>query len=175
MKLIAKKGTALEQTIKRMVEKINEGNDVTNKLVEKVAGVRPILIYHLDHWGLIYKMMPIFSFNDEDIARINPHALRKTSEKYWVPNLRCKEGKMLFNDFRRYSKAYEVKKEALLEFGIRQVDKEINQVDFKNVKSFRIVPLYDADKDAYMLLCPIGIVRGFDEEKLASDQFVFDY
>lgn len=77
MKLIAKKGTAFEQTVKMMCEKMKEGIIGARDMVEKAVGVRPKDTYHIFHWGTISKLTPEFVFNTGDGDCISPKYLRK--------------------------------------------------------------------------------------------------
>ena len=47
MKLIAKKGTAFEQTVRVMCEKMTEGIIGAQDMVEKAVGVKPMNIFHI--------------------------------------------------------------------------------------------------------------------------------
>lgn len=60
MKLITKKGSALEQTVKEMCDKMTTGTNGALDLVEKATGIRPSNVYHIFHWGTISKLVPEF-------------------------------------------------------------------------------------------------------------------
>ena len=170
MKLIAKKGTALEQTIKAMCEKKDFAFNGACKIVESAVGVRPKNIYFMFHWGTITKLLPEFVFDAVDGERINPKILRKKKDakSLWVPALRYKEGKELDTMFRGFAKDYEVTDEPLHEFGI-------HMVDVKNGVSYNIQPAHDTETDRYMLVCSYELPRAFDKKKLAKDQFEIEY
>ena len=77
MKLTTKKGSALEQTVKEMCDKMTTGVNGALDLVEKATGIRPANVYHIFHWGTISKLVPEFVINGDDVARINPKQLRR--------------------------------------------------------------------------------------------------
>ena len=170
MKLIAKKGTAFEQTVKVMCEKITEGIIGARDMVEKTVGVRPKDTYHIFHWGTISKLIPEFVFDVEDGDRINPKYLRKKkgSRDVWVPALRYKEGKDLDAAFREFAKEHEVTEEPLNEYGI-------HMVDWKNGISYNIQLAHDTENDRYMLICSDSIPKGFNKKKLVKGQFEIEY
>lgn len=170
MKLIAKKGSAFEKTLKEMCETINEGNFGALDLVEKAAGVRPLCIYAMYHWGIISKMVPEFDIHPDDKIKINPHILRKKKgcESIYVPALRYKEGWKLDESFHEFARKYIVREEPLNEYGI-------NMVDNVNGMSYYMQPAHDTDKDRYMLLCSDSTPKAFDKKKLAKDQFDIEY
>ena len=170
MKLIAKKGTAFEQTVRVMCEKMTEGIIGARDMVEKAVGVRPKDTYHIFHWGTISKLMPEFVFDVKDGERISPKYLRKKkgSRDVWVPALRYKEGKDLDAAFREFAKEHEVTEEPLNEYGI-------HMVDWKNGISYNIQLAHDTEKDRYMLVCSDSIPKVFDKKKLAKDQFEIEY
>lgn len=170
MKIITKKGSALEQTIKTMCEKTTDGFKVAQKIVEEFVGVKPIKIYHIFHWGTISKLVPEFVFNPDDLEKVNPHFLRKKGgcKNIYVPALRYKEGKDLDKEFRFYANKYEVTDKPLNRYGI-------NMVDWVNGKSYYLQLAHDKEKDLYGLECSNGIPYAFNKKKLAKDQFEIEY
>lgn len=170
MKLIAKKGTAFEQILKQMYDKIIQGIIDASDLVEKTVGVRPTGIYHLYHWGTLWKLTPEFVFDDKDVERIDPKYLRKKSKTndVWIPSIRYKEGKSLYTAFREFARANEITDQPLNELGIRTVDWE------KGV-SWGVQLSHDKKNDRYLLICSDSIPKGFDNEKLVKDQFEIEY
>ena len=170
MKLIAKKGTAFEQTVRVMCEKMTEGIIGARDMVEKAVGVRPKDTYHIFHWGVISRLTPEFVFDTGDGERINPKYLRKKKDArdVWVPALRYKEGKELDAAFREFAKEHEVTEEQLNEYGI-------HMVDWKNGISYDIQLAHDTENDRYMLVCSDSIPKVFDKNKLAKDQFEIEY
>lgn len=170
MKIIAKKGSALEQTIKGMCEKMTKGVTGAQEMVAKSAGVKPINIFHLFHWGTISKLIPEFDIHPDDRAKIDPHFLRKKKgcSSVYVPALRYKEGKELNNAFRAFADEYEITDEPLNEYGI-------HMVDWKNGVSHSILLAHDTETDSYMLICSNSIPESFDKKKLAKEQFDIDY
>ncbi len=170
MKLIAKKGTALEQTIKMMCEKMTEGVIAAQDMVEKVVGVRPMGIYEIFHWGIISKLTPVFVFDVEDGERINPKYLRKKKDTKdeWVPALRYKEGKDFDVAFREFAKEYEVTDEPLNKYGIYMVDSKYGL-------SYYLQPFHDTENDRYMLVCSDSIPKAYDKKKLAMYQYEMEY
>jgi hypothetical protein len=170
MKIIAKKGTAFEQTIKSMCEKMTEGVTGAQDLVAKAAGVKPINVFHLFRWGTISKLVPEFDIHPDDLEKVNPRFLRKKKGcKYvYVPALRYKEGKELDAAFREFAKEHEVTEEPLNEYGI-------HMVDWKKGISYSIQLAHDTQKDLYMLVCSNSIPEAFDKQKIAKDQFEIEY
>ena len=154
MKLIAKKGTAFEQTVKEMCEKMTEGIIGARDMVEKTVGV----------------LVPEFDIHPDDRVKIDPHILRKKKgcESVYVPALRYKEGKDLDTAFREFAKEHEVTEEPLNEYGI-------HMVDWVNGVSYNIQPVHDMNNDRYMLVCSDSIPKAFDKKKLAKDQFEIEY
>ena len=169
MKLIAKQGTAFEQTLKEMLERISSGMVSARNFVELNIGVRPLDIGYIYHWGIISKMKPAFTFDKKDIERLNPKYLRRvTGTNTWVPVLRYAEGKAFDSAFRELAVKYEVREDPLNEYGIHQVDE-------KHGLSYMIRPAYDFDTNRYMLRCSDSVPNAFDKKKLAKDQFDIDY
>lgn len=170
MKIIAKKGTALEQTIKEMCEKMSEGFIRTLDLVEGAVGVRPMNVYNVYHWGTISEMVPEFVFDAHDVENISPNYLRrsKKSKDSWVPALRYKGGRKLYHAFYELAQKYKVTDVPLSKYGI-------NMVDWKNGYSYRIKPFHDLESDRYMLVCSDGTPRAFDKKKLAREMFEIEY
>lgn len=170
MRIITKKGSALEQTVKVMCERITESVVGGQDLVKTATGIRPINIYGIYHWGTISKLVPEFVFNDADIGRLNSKQLRrkKGTRDVWVPALRYKEGKQLDLNFRKYSDKYEVRDEPLRTFGI-------NTVNWTAGVSYYCKPVHDAVTDRYILVCSDSIPEAFSRERLAKDQFEIEY
>lgn len=166
MKIIAKKGSALEQTIKDMYDRMVSALNGAQDLVEKSAGVRPTTIYHLFHWGIISLLTNDFVIRKEDEPKINPHVLRKKKgeKNVWVPAARYKEGAALATALDEYAREHEIGEEPLHEFGIHALDN-------KNGVSYYCQPWHDIDADRYLLICSDSIPKGFNKKKLAKDQF----
>ena len=169
MKIIAKKGTPLENTIKGMCDKMTEGLQVATDFVEKSAGARPNNIFGLYHWGLISFMLPEFAFHPDDRSKINPQVLRRSwkCENIYVPSLRYKQGKEFKQRYKEIVNKYEITDESLHEYGIHQED--------YNGCSYYIKPHHDVQRDVYYLACSDSIPKAFDKKKLAKDQFEIEY
>lgn len=169
MKIIAKKGTPLEKTLKGMCDKMKEGSEVAMDLVEKFAGVRPKKIFGLYHWGLISLMIPEFDFHPDDRSKINPQVLRRSRrcEYVYVPALRYKQGLEFKQRFNEIVNKYEITDECLHEYGIHMED--------YNGCSYYIKPHYDVQRGVYYLNCSDSIPKAFDKKKLAKDQFEIEY
>lgn len=170
MKIIAKKGSALEQTIKEMCERITAAIIGGQDIVEQAAGVRPVNIYHLFHWGIISRLTTDFVIKADDITKINPKVLRKKrgEKDVWVPAARYKEGRSLDNTFREFANSNEVGEESLHQYGI-------HALDMNNRTSYYCQPIHELDTGRYMLLCSDSIPKGFDKKKLAQEQFDIEY
>lgn len=170
MKIIAMKGSALEQTIKDMYDRMASAMNGAQDLVEQAAGVRPTTIYHMFHWGIISLLTADFVISKEDEPKINPHVLRKKKGErdVWVPAARYKEGGALAAVFGEYAREHEIDEEPLHEFGIHAMDN-------KNDVSYYCQPSHDKDTDRYLLICSDSIPKGFDKKKLAKDQFEVEY
>lgn len=170
MKIIAKKGSALEQTIKDMYDRIVSARNGAQDLVEQAAGVRPTTFYHIFHWGIISLLTNEFVISKEDEPKINPHVLRKEKgeKDVWRPAERYKEGAALAAAFGEYAREHVIREEPLHEFGIHAMDD-------KNGMSYYCQPTYDKDTDRYLLICSDSIPKGFNKKKLAKDQFEVEY
>lgn len=169
MKIIAKKGTPLEKTLKGMCDKMTEGLQTAMDLVEKYAGVRPKNIFGLYHWGLISLMLPEFDFHPDDRSKINPQVLRRKRgcENVFVPSLRYKQGLEFQQRFNEIVNKYEITDECLHEYGIHMED--------YNGCSYYIKPHHDVQRGVYYLNCSDSIPKAFDKKKLAKDQFEIEY
>lgn len=170
MKIIAKKGSELEQTIEQMYKKMTVGIENGRTLVENHAGVKPANIFHLFHWGTISRLVPEFDILPDDRAKVNPHVLRKKKgcESVYVPARQYKEGKALYKEFTSLAKLHEISDEPLRAFGI-------NTVDFERGMSYYCQPAHDTEKDLYVLVCSNSIPEAFDKKKLAKGQFDIEY
>ncbi len=170
MLLIAKQGTAFEQTLKDMCEEIATNLNSAMDLVEKNAGIRPKNIIYMFHWGIINKLTPDFVFDQKDNERINRKFLRKKSRALneWVPAARHKEGRDLDVAFRTFASQHTITDDRLNEFGIHMVD-EINGM------SYWMQPGYNENKGRYVLYCSDSTPKAFDKKKLAKDQFDIEY
>ena len=170
MKIIAKKGSALEQTIKDMYDRMDSAFIGAKDLVEQAAGVRPASIYYLFHWGVISRLTADFVISKEDEPKINPHVLRKKKgeKDVWVPAARYKEGAALAAAFDEYAREHKIGEEPLHEFGIHATDD-------KNGVSYYCQPTHDKDTDRYLLICSDSIPKGFNKKKLAKNQFEVEY
>lgn len=120
MKIIAKPGTALEQTIKAMHDKIKKSFDEANDMVEQMTGARPVSPAGIYHWGTIMRFVPEFTFKTEDEDKIDKKVLRPMPKvrNGWKPNLRTKEGKDFRAAFSAKAEEWEVTEDALHEYGI---------------------------------------------------------
>ena len=170
MEIIAKQGTALEQTIKAMCDKIKSGFDEANDMVEQMTGARPISPACIFHWGTIMKFVPEFTFKPEDEDKIDKKVLRPMPKvrNGWKPNLRTKEGKEFRAAFNAKAAEWEVTEDALHEFGI-------HMTDFNRGVSHYIRPMYDPERKRYFLHCGDSVPQAFDKAKLAKDQFDIEY
>ena len=170
MEIIAKPGTALEQTIKAMHDKIKKSFDEANDMVEQMTGTRPVSPACIYHWGTIMKFVPEFTFKPEDEDKINKKVLRPMPKvrNSWKPNLRTKEGKEFKAAFSAKAEEWEVTEEPLNEYGI-------HMVDWVNGISYNIQLAHDMENDRYMLVCSDSIPKVFDKKKLAKDQFDIEY
>lgn len=169
MKIIAKKGTDFEQTLKTMCEIMTEGIVAAQDMVEKMAGGRPINIFHLFHWGIISEPVPEFDFHPDDREKIDSRVLRrKRGTNVYVPALRFKEGQELHEAFCKLAEAHTVTDEPLHKYGIHQVDM------VKGI-SYAIKLVHVTDTDRYMLVCSDSLPKTFDKKKLAKDQFDIEY
>lgn len=170
MKIIAKKGSIFEQTLKEMCEKMEEGLTGAKDLVEKVAGVSPISIFHIFHWGTISKLVPEFEIHPDDRGKVNPHVLRKKKgcESVYVPARRYKEGSEFYMTFQEFAKEHEIEEEPLNAYGI-------HMVDWKRGISHYIQLAHDNKADQYMLVCSNSVPQAFNEKKLRKDLFEIEY
>ena len=170
MDIYAKQGTALEQTIKAMVDKTKKAFDEALDMTEQATGARPISPACIFHWGTIMKFVPEFTFKPEDEEKIDRKVLRPIPKvrNGWKPNKRTKAGNEFNTAFRTKAEEWEVTEDALHEFGI-------HMTDFKKGVSHYIRPLYDPERKQYFLNCGNSVPEAFDKEKLAKDQFDIEY
>lgn len=170
MYIYAKHGTALEQTIKVMCDKIQTGFKEACDLTEQTVGARPISPACIYHWGTIMKFVPEFTYKPEDEDKIDRKILRPMPKvkNGWKPNLRTKVGNEFNTAFRTKAEEWEVKEDALNEFGI-------HMVDWKKGQSYYIRPCFDKERSQYLLTCSDSIPQGFDKKKLAKEQFEIEY
>ena len=134
MEIIAKPGTALEQTIKAMHDKIKKNFDEANDMVKQMTGARPVSPAYIYHWGTIIKFVPEFTFKPEDEDKIDKKVLRPMPKvrNGWKPNLRTKEGKEFKAAFSAKAEEWEVTEDALHEFGIHMTDYDRGEGDIRN-------------------------------------------
>ena len=170
MEIYAKKGTALEQTIKAMVDKTKKAFDEALDMTEQATGARPISPACIFHWGTIMKFVPEFTFKPEDEEKIDRKVLRPIPKvrNGWKPNKRTKSGNEFNTTFRTKAEEWEVTEDQLHEFGI-------HMTDFKKGVSHYIRPLYDPERKQYFLSCGNSVPEAFEKEKLANDQFEIEY
>ena len=170
MEIYAKQGTALEQTIKAMVDKTKKAFDEALDMTEQATGARPISPACIFHWGTIMKFVPEFTFKPEDEEKIDRKVLRPIPKvrNGWKPNKRTKAGNEFNTAFRTKAEEWEVTEDALHEFGI-------HMTDFKKGVSHYIRPLYDPERKQYFLNCGNSVPEAFDKEKLAKHQFNIEY
>lgn len=169
MKLIAKQGTAFEQTVRKMYDKITSSIVSARDFVELNTGVRPLDISCIYGWGIISRIRPEFVFDKKDKERINPEYLRRvTGTNNWVPALRYTKGRGFNSAFEELADKYEVREDPLNEYGIHQIDKECRC-------TYLIYPTYDSYTNRYVLRCSDSVPNAFDKKKLAKDQFDIYY
>lgn len=170
MKIIAKKGSIFEETLKEMCEKMTEGVTGAISLVEKSAGVKPKNVFHIFHWGTISRLVPEFDIHPDDRAKIDSHVLRKKKGcvSVYVPALRYMEGKRFDETFRAFAKEHEITDEPLNEYGI-------HMVDWKKGESHYIQLAHDTKTDQYMLVCSDSTPQSFNKKKLRKDLFEIEY
>lgn len=170
MQIYAKQGTALEQTIKAMCDKIKENFDEALNMTEQAVGARPISPACIFHWGTIMKFVPEFTFKPEDEDKIDTKVLRPIPKvkSGWKPNKRTKAGNEFNTAFRTKAEEWEITDDALHKFGI-------HMVDWNKGVSHYIRPLFDAERNQYYLNCSNSLPESFDKKKLAKDQFDIEY
>lgn len=170
MRIIAKEGTAFEQTLKQLCEKMTEGIEKAMELVHAYAGVKPKNIFHLYHWGTLSRLVPEFDIHPDDLDKVNPRVLRKKkgAQFIYVPAKRYKEGQEFNELFRNYAKEHEIEDTPLSKFGI-------NTVNFVKGVSYYCQPAHDTETNRYMLICSASIPEAFDKKKLAKEQFEIEY
>lgn len=154
MKLIAKKGTAFEQTVKQMYEEMKLSINEALDMVEQAAGVRPSNVFHVFHWGTISRLVAEFDIHAGDRERVNPCVLRpkKGCSTVFVPSLRHKEGKKFADTFRAYAIEHEIKDEPLKKHGINTMFER---------SSVWVQPFHDKEKGCYVLLASDSLPHGF--------------
>lgn len=98
IKLIAKKGSALEQTLKEMVEQMKKNLDDGMRIIKEATGVEPESIGYRWAWGEIATFLPtMVRFKREDWDKINPKVMRrdKRDDNYFKPARRYTAGNNL--------------------------------------------------------------------------------
>lgn len=170
MKLIAKKGSNFEAILKEMVEKIKEGSIKAVELVEEYTGVRPLTIARIFHWGLVFRLIPEFSFEDKDFNKIDPCVLRKANKhsNFYVPAMRFNRGRKFKEKFEELANNYTISDTILKGMGI-------SLVDYVRGVSYQALPYYDSEKDVYYMICNIGVIRLFDKKLIPEDDFTVSY
>lgn len=170
MKLIAKKGSKFESILREMVDKVQQGVSEVVQLVDDFTGVKPKSVARIFHWGIVFRLVPEFSFKKEDWDKIDPMVLRRADKqsKFFVPALRYRHGQHFQERFKEIAEKYAITQEALNEIGIRLVD-------YSKGISYYAAPYYNPEKDIYYMVCNDGVPRLFDKSLIHEDEFTISY
>lgn len=96
IKLIAKKGSALEQTLKEMTEQMAKNLADGKRIVKEATGVEPEGIGYRWAWGDVATFLPyMVKFKQEDWDKIDDKVMRrdKRDNNYFKPSKRYAAGR----------------------------------------------------------------------------------
>lgn len=171
MKLIAKKGSELEQVLKTMWEQMQTTMDAAKTIVREATGVEPESIGYRWGWGEILTFLPtLVRFKKENWPKVDEKVMRrdKRDNNYFKPALRYKAGQQLQQRFWDEVTSKSIDEKPLNKFGIHQ---------FSDRTSYWMLPLYDEDSKRYMLVCSNSALEAFTgtAKKEGQREFEIEY
>lgn len=168
IKIVAKKGSKMEQTFKEMYEQLQENHKTAIQIIKEETGVEPISVGYRWGWGEIATFScTMISFKKDDWDKIDPKILRrdKYDENYFKPSLRYAAGKKFCERFRNEVANKCLTEKPLIEVGIHP--------QHGNYCSW-CQPMYDQKQDCYILSCSDSLPHGFDKN-IDKTQFEIEY
>ena len=155
IKLVAKKGSALEQTLKEMFEQMEKNLADGKRIVKEATGVEPEDIGYRWAWGDVATFLPyLVRFKKEDWDKINEKVMRrdKRDNNFFKPAKRYAAGNRLYNQF-----IEEVSKKCLTDEPLKKHG--INAMF--GMQSVWVHPFHDKEKGRYVLLAGESLPHGF--------------
>lgn len=171
IKLVAKKGSALEQTLKEMTEQMAKNLADGKRIVKEATGVEPEGIGYRWAWGDVATFLPyMVKFKQEDWDKIDDKVMRrdKRDNNYFKPSKRYVAGNRLYNQF-----IEEVSKKCLTDEPLK---KHGIQAMF-GMQSVWVQPFHDEEKGRYVLLAGDSLPHGFTgkAKKEKEREFTIEY
>lgn len=171
IKLVAKKGSALEQTLKAMTEQMDKNLADGKRIIKEATGIEPESIGYRWAWGEIATFLPTaVRFKKEDWDKIDPKVMRrdKRDDNYFKPSKRYSAGNKLNEKFLQ-----EVSRQCLTDAPL--IKHGIN-VAFDS-RSVWVQPFHDEKKNRYMLLAGENLPHGFTgkAKSKAQREFTIEY
>lgn len=171
IKLVAKKGSELEQTLKEMSEQMDKNYTDGVRIIKEATGVKPKSIGYLWAWGDIATFLPsLVRFKEEDWDRVDTKVMRrdKRDDNYFKPQKRFAAGKRLYERFIEEVSNKCVTDAPLKKHGIHAT--------YENC-SVWVQPFYDKNRGCYMLLASESLPHGFTgKAKSEKDrEFTIEY
>lgn len=171
IKLIAKKGSELEQTLKEMTDQMKKNHDDGMRIIKEATGVEPESIIYRWGWGEVATFLPtLVRFKKEDWPKIDEKVMRrdKRDDNYFKPSMRYAAGKKLNERFLEEVTEKCIKEEPLKKHGIHAMFDDC---------SVWIQPIFDKEREMYMLLASESLPHGFTgkAKKEAEREFTIEY
>ena len=155
IKLIAKKGSELEQTLKVMTEQMDKNLADGMRIVKEATGVEPESIGYRWAWGDVATFLPsLVRFREEDWDKVDEKVMRrdKRDDNYFKPQKRYSAGKRLYDQFIEEVSNKCVTEEPLKKHGIHAMF---------GMQSVWVQPFHDKEKGRYVLLAGDSLPHGF--------------
>lgn len=171
IKLIAKKNSKLEQTLKEMVELMDKNRADGKRIVKEATGVEPESIGYRWAWGDIATFLPsLVRFKEEDWDKVDDKVMRrdKRDSNFFKPQKRYTAGKRLYERFIKEVSNLCVTDESLKKHGIHTM--------YGN-HSVWVQPVHDKEKDCYVLLAGDSLPHGFTGKANSDEkrEFTIEY
>ena len=171
MKLIAKKGSELEQVLKAMWEQMQATMESAKTIIREATGVEPESIGYRWGWGEILTFLPgLTRFKREDWDKVDEKIMRrdKRDDNYFKPALRYKAGQQLEQRFMTEVTDKGIDEKPLNKFGIHQ---------YNDRASYWMQPFYDKETNQYMLICSNSAPEAFtgNAKKEGKREFEIQY
>ena len=171
IKLIAKKGSELEHTLKVMTGQMNKNHDDGMRIIKEATGVEPESIGYRWAWGDVATFLPtLVRFKQEDWPKIDEKVMRrdKRDDNYFKPSKRYAAGNRLNERFLEEVTKKCISDEPLKKHGIHAM--------FES-RSVWIQPIFDEDRGLYVLLASDTLPHGFTgkAKKETEREFTIEY